>query len=188
MREAAEPPIFGPESLALAPSHFPRVTHGRHIAKAVSWRIVGSIDTLVLSFLLITFLGPLFGLEHDRGQAIKAAGTIAVTEVATKMLLYYLHEHGWEKLRWGLETRGHRRIESYRRSSTKTATWRVLASLDTMALAWLFTGNIATAISIGGMEVMTKLALYFVHERAWAQIPFGIISPAHPSGSEIPTA
>lgn len=178
MREAAEPPIFGPESAALAPSHFPRVTRSRHLAKAVSWRIVGSIDTLVLSFLLITFVGPLFGLEHDRGEAIKAASTIAVTEVATKMLLYYLHEHGWEKLRWGIVLKGQRRTESYRRSTTKTATWRVLASLDTMVLAWFFTGNIATAVSIGGMEVFTKLALYFVHERVWSRLPFGVVSPA----------
>lgn len=178
MREVAEPPIFGPEIPALAPSHFPRVTHSRHIAKAVSWRVVGSIDTLVLSYLLITLLGPLFGLEHDKGQAFKAASTIAITEVATKTLLYYLHEHGWEKLRWGIETRGHRRTESYRRSTTKTATWRVLASLDTMLLAWIFTGNVATAISIGGTEVITKLILYFLHERVWSRIPFGIVSPA----------
>lgn len=178
MREAAEPPIFGPEVPSLAPSHFPRVTRARLLTKAISWRVVGSIDTLVLSFLLITFVGPLFGLEHDRGQAIKAASTIAIAEVITKMALYYLHEHVWEKLRWGVVLNGHRRSESYARSTTKTGTWRVLASLDTTLLAWLFTGNVATAMSIGGIEVLTKLALYFVHERVWARIPFGIVSPA----------
>ncbi len=57
-----------------------------------------------------------------------------------------------------------------RRSATKTATWRVLASADTMVLGLVFTGNLATAISIGGFEVITKLVLYFFHERYWARI------------------
>lgn len=186
MRETAQPPIFGPEDTSLAPHSFPRVTHMRHLAKAVSWRVVGSIDTMILSFLLITFLGPLVGLETDRHTAAKAAGTIAITEVVTKMVLYYLHEHGWEKLRWGIETKGHRRTESYRRTTSKTFSWRVLASLDTMLLAWFFTGNVATAVSIGGAEVLTKLALYFVHERVWSQVPFGIVSPALSEASEAP--
>ena len=37
------------------------------------------------------------------------------------------------------------------------------------------TGNLATAISIGGFEVITKLVLYFFHERYWARIRWGII-------------
>lgn len=44
-----------------------------------------------------------------------------------------------------------------------------------MLLAWFFTGSVATAISIGGSEVFTKLVLYFVYERIWARLPFGIV-------------
>ena len=61
--------------------------HWRSFAKAVSWRITGSIDTLVLS-LIIT------------GSA-KLAGTIAATEVLTKIVLFYLHERAWTWLPWG---------------------------------------------------------------------------------------
>ena len=45
-----------------------------------------------------------------------------------------------------------------------------------MVLGLIFTGNLATAISIGGFEVFTKLALYFFHERSWARIRWGIIA------------
>jgi uncharacterized membrane protein len=63
--------------------------------------------------------------------------------------------------------------ESYTRSLVKTATWRVLASLDTMLLAWFFTASLITAFSIGSFEVITKLVLYFFHERIWQKINYG---------------
>ena len=46
-------------------------------------------------------------------------------------------------------------------------TWRVVASLDTALLTWLFSGNIVTGLKVGGMEIVTKLIIYFLHERAW---------------------
>ena len=151
------------------------------VVKAISWRIVGTIDTLVLSFVILSFLGPFFGLEESSGaDRARTAAFIALTEVVTKMTLYYLHERLWLRMRWdrALDEDGHYR-DGRRRSATKTATWRVLASADTMLLGLVFTGNLATAISIGGLEVITKLALYFFHERYWARIRWGIV----PGGS-----
>lgn len=156
----------------------PTISHKRSIAKAVSWRVVGSLDTLVLSWVLITYLGPAFGLEHSPKEAAKTAGLIAATEVATKIALYYLHERGWEWLRWGTSMQNGRRREAYWRTVAKTASWRITASLDTTLLAWMFTGNVATALSIGGLEVLTKLVLYFLHERAWTHVRYGIASGA----------
>jgi uncharacterized membrane protein len=66
------------------------------------------------------------------------------------------------------------RVETRSRTATKTATWRTIASLDTFMLALLFTGNVGTAVSIGGIEIFTKLFLYFLHERIWVRIRFGI--------------
>ena len=43
-----------------------------------------------------------------------------------------------------------------------------------MFLAWFFTGNLGTEISIGGLEVFTKPVLYFFHERIWSRLTFGI--------------
>lgn len=156
----------------------PTISHKRSIAKAISWRVVGSLDTLILSWVLITYLGPTFGLDHSPGEAAKTAGLIAATEVVTKIVLYYLHERGWEWLRWGTSMQNGRRREGYWRTVAKTASWRITASLDTTLLAWLFTGSVATALSIGGLEVLTKLLLYFLHERAWTHVHYGIASGA----------
>ena len=177
MKEQPERPIFGPESPRLDPPNPPEIRPARSIAKAISWRVVGTIDTLVLSFVILTSLGPFFGLEEaSAADNAKTATLIAMTEVATKLTLYYLHERFWSRLHWDrtVDEEGHHRA-SRRRSATKTATWRVLASLDTMVLGLVFTGNLATAISIGGFEIITKLVFYFFHERAWARVRWGII-------------
>ena len=177
MREHPENPIFGPEDPRLDPPNPPEIQPARSIVKAISWRVVGTLDTLILSFVILSFLGPLFGLEEaSSADKIKTAASIALTEVATKMTLYYLHERLWSRLQWNrtLDEEGHYR-DGRLRSATKTATWRVLASADTMLLGFIFTGNLATAISIGGFEIITKLVLYFFHERYWARIRWGII-------------
>ncbi len=181
MREQPERPIFGPEDPRLDPPNPPEIRPARSIAKAISWRVVGTLDTLVLSFVVLSFLGPLFGLDEvSAGDRAKTAASIALTEVATKLTLYFLHERLWSRLHWDrdLDEEGHHR-DGRRRSATKTATWRVVASLDTMVLGLIFTGNLATAISIGGFEIFTKLALYFFHERSWARIRWGIIPGSH---------
>ena len=178
MREHPEKPIFGPETPKLDPPEIaiepPEVKVWRSVAKAVSWRVLGTIDTLILSWVLITYLGPIFGMESHGSEALETASYIAITEVITKMALYFFHERLWAWIRWGVSVVEGSRVESYARTFTKTSTWRVIASLDTMLLAWFFTGNIGTAISIGGLEVVTKLILYFFHERIWASLPFGI--------------
>ena len=152
----------------------PKISAKRSVTKAVSWRIIGTFDTLVLSWLVITYLGPIFGREVNHTDALQAATYIAVTEVVTKMVLYFLHERGWERMGWGVSSEKGKRKESGWRSTSKTATWRIIALLDTTLLAWFFTGNLATAISIGGLEVITKLILYFFHERAWSRVQYGI--------------
>ena len=59
----------------------------RSLAKAVSWRITGSIDTFLISWLLT-------------GEPELAAGITAV-ELVTKISLYWLHERVWLKIKWG---------------------------------------------------------------------------------------
>jgi len=56
---------------------------------------------------------------------------------------------------------------SYKRHALKTVTWRVVGTLDTFILSWLITGSWKTGLTIGGVEVVTKMILYFFHERAW---------------------
>ena len=173
MRESPEKPIFGPETPALDPQHPPRIKAWRSVAKAISWRTVGTIDTFLVSYLLITYLGPTFG-HVSNGSEAETAGYIAITEVVTKMVLYFLHERGWAKIGWGVFNRNGRRREQKRRTTAKTISWRTIASTDTVLLAWFFTGNFRTALSIGGLEIFSKLILYYLHERIWSALPFGI--------------
>ena len=56
------------------------------------------------------------------------------------------------------------------RSLTKTLTWRILATTDTFIIAWLITGQIDWAAGIAGIEVITKMFLYYGHERVWNSI------------------
>ncbi|MCG8428349.1 MAG: DUF2061 domain-containing protein [Chromatiales bacterium] len=63
--------------------------------------------------------------------------------------------------------------ESPVRSLAKAASWRITGSLDTMLLSWLFTGDLAIAAAIGLTEVITKMVLYYLHERAWNRISLG---------------
>ena len=64
-----------------------REAHGRSLAKAVSWRITGTVDTFIISFIVT-------------GKAT-IAGSIAAVELLTKIGLYYFHERIWAVIPWG---------------------------------------------------------------------------------------
>ncbi|NBR84145.1 MAG: DUF2061 domain-containing protein [Verrucomicrobia bacterium] len=59
------------------------------------------------------------------------------------------------------------------RSFVKAISWRVTGTCDTILISWLITGHAKMAISIGFVELFTKIALYYVHERVWNRLDFG---------------
>lgn len=61
-----------------------------------------------------------------------------------------------------------------KRHIAKTITWRIIGTIDTMILGWFITGDPLKGLKIGGLEVITKMILYFLHERAWFRINFGL--------------
>lgn len=63
--------------------------------------------------------------------------------------------------------------ESMSRSAVKTVSWRVIGTIDTIIISWLITGETQLAISIGSIELFSKLLLFFVHERVWNLIKWG---------------
>jgi uncharacterized membrane protein len=126
-------------------------SHKRHIAKAITWRLVGPIDTFILSWIISG--DPFVGLK------------IGVAEVITKMGLYYLHERVWFKLNV---------TDSKKRHIIKTITWRFIGTLDTFILSWIISGNPLVGLKIGFSEVITKMILYYFHERAWYKINYGL--------------
>lgn len=59
------------------------------------------------------------------------------------------------------------RLHSIGKSVVKSVSWRILGTLDTMAISWLVTGKLSWALSIASVEVVTKMVLYIIHEQAW---------------------
>jgi len=64
------------------------------------------------------------------------------------------------------------RDKSYR-SIVKSISWRTIGTIDTIVISYFITGKIGLALSIGSIEVFTKMTLYFLHERTWNRIKFG---------------
>ncbi|HVY02169.1 MAG TPA: DUF2061 domain-containing protein [Caulobacterales bacterium] len=125
--------------------------HGRAITKAITWRVLGTVDTFLWSWLV----------THQPF----AAGAIASLETFTKIVLFYLHERVWRLFRWA--------PDSHARSLIKAVSWRMVGSTDTFMLSLLVTGSAKDAISIASIEALTKILLYYAHERIWRMIPWG---------------
>lgn len=128
----------------------------RHIAKSITWRIVGTIDTILLSWFVTG--NPLTGLK------------IGLAEVITKMFLYYFHERIWFNVKAGITKNG----DSRKRHIAKTVTWRIVGTIDTMILAWIISGDPLVGLQVGMAEVITKMILYYLHERIWYKVDFGL--------------
>ena len=64
-----------------------KVTKSRSAIKAITWRIIGTADTFIISWAIT--------------KEPVTAGAIASFEVFTKTILYYFHERGWNKVKWG---------------------------------------------------------------------------------------
>ncbi|HVX52591.1 MAG TPA: DUF2061 domain-containing protein [Chitinophagaceae bacterium] len=135
----------------------------RIVVKAASWRIFATCDTILLSYIIT-------------GHPVTAL-KIGITEVFTKIFLFYLHErYVWTNIKFGrvyaadgITVTGDKHI----RSIVKGASWRFFGTLDTIILAWLWTGNPLAALKIGVTEVITKIALFWLHERVWFKIKWG---------------
>lgn len=59
------------------------------------------------------------------------------------------------------------------RSIVKAVSWRVIGTLDTLLISYILTGEVAIAASIASIDFITKMFLYFFHERLWNKISWG---------------
>ena len=123
----------------------------RHIVKSLSWRFIGTADTLTFSWLITSDLS--------------AGLNISGITIFTKLLWYYLHERLWFKSSI---------TNSNKRHMAKTISWRGIGTLDTILFGWLITGNSLTGLKIGGIETLSKMVLYYGHVKLWYRINFGL--------------
>jgi len=61
----------------------------RSVAKAMSWRVIATLTGAVVVFFL--------------GGSLETAGKFMVLDVILKLMFYYMHERGWERVEWGLQ-------------------------------------------------------------------------------------
>jgi len=63
--------------------------------------------------------------------------------------------------------------ETHARSFFKAVSWRLLGTLDTFVISWFLTGKLEVAGSIAGLEMITKIIWFYLHERVWAAVSWG---------------
>ena len=75
-----------------------------------------------------------------------------------------------------------RMADKHYRSLIKAVSWRLTGSVDTLIISFLITGKLRWALTISGVELFTKIGLYYVHERVWEKLSFGRVKePQKPS-------
>lgn len=68
--------------------------------------------------------------------------------------------------------------DHHHRSLIKAVSWRVTGTMDTLLISFLITGKLKWALSISGVELFTKIGLYYMHERIWNKLSFGRVPEA----------
>ena len=134
-------------------------SHLRSVLKGISWRIIATTDTILIVLLVTCSFG-----NCNIGSAIE----IGLIEFIVKLGIYYIHERVWQKI---LKSKS----VSKKWSLFKTISWRAVATSTTFLISDAVLDNFEGAIYIAVLELITKFALYYFHERLWLKMPLGRI-------------
>ena len=126
----------------------------RHIVKSISWRIIGTVDKFIFAWLI----------SGDINQGINISGITTIS----KLIWYYIHERLWFNSSV---------TNSNTRHIIKTFSWRFIGTIDTVLFSWLLTGNPLTGLKIGGSETVSKMFIYYLHEKLWHKSNYGLDLP-----------
>ena len=124
----------------------------RHIIKSISWRLIATFDTMILVYLI--------------SGSLESGIKVGFLEIFSKLLLFYFHEKFW----FSYDFKNFYKI----RHLIKTFSWRIFGTIDTILISIIITGNINSALKIGLLETITKMLLYYIHEKLWYRTKFGI--------------
>jgi uncharacterized membrane protein len=134
-------------------------SHFRSVLKGVSWRVIATTDTILIVLLITCSFG---------NCSIESAIEIGIIEFVVKLGIYYFHERVWQKIL-------RKKSVSKKISLFKTISWRVIATSTTFIISDAVLDNFEGAIYIATLELITKFALYYFHERMWLKMPLGKI-------------
>ena len=68
-------------------------------------------------------------------------------------------------------------MEHHKRTLVKTITWRIIALVTTIAVVYLYSGDMKESLVVGIGANALKMVFYYVHERVWNRIDFGRVKP-----------
>lgn len=130
----------------------------RSFLKALSWRVIGAVDTAVISWLVSGDLK--LGLNM---------GALDILKIG----FYILHDQIWEKI--SIEKHQNLREGNKKRLHLiKSITWRVFSSGLTFLMGLWILKSGKQALIIAVVEIFTKFYLYYLHERLWHKTTFGM--------------
>ncbi|MDC9721963.1 MAG: DUF2061 domain-containing protein [Urechidicola sp.] len=141
-------------------SAYKQESHVRSLLKGISWRIVATIDTI----LVVLFVTCLMG-----NCSLEFAYSIAFIEFFLKLAVYYIHERVWQFT-------SKENVVTKKQTIYKSISWRLVATTMTFIISGAILedfGEIAFYIAI--TELFTKFVFYYVHERIWLKLPLGRI-------------
>ncbi len=153
-------------------------TKRRSITKGITWRALAMTDTVLLAFI---FTG-----------SLTAALSIGGIELITKVIWYYFHERLW--LHIPAEHEDFPRLSKWlgherkTRSFIKAVSWRFFGAIDTTVISFVITGHLGVSGAIGGTELITKILLYYLHDRAWSHVQWGKRAAPAVSPHDAPSA
>jgi adenylylsulfate kinase len=70
-------------------------------------------------------------------------------------------------------------LETRRRSVAKALSWRLISLFITTGVAWKATGRMDVAASVGLVDMAVKMGLFYMHERWWSRVKYGIRPPEY---------
>ena len=141
-----------------------KVTKNRSLIKSISYRVIGFVNTFLISFLVIN--------NGVNEKTIKYSLYLALLVLIIKAITYYLHERFWNFFDFGRLNK----TVSKMRSILKALTWRIAASTITLISAILITSNLDWTKSIVIYEFINGILIYYVHERIWNRLNWGRIN------------
>ncbi|MCF6306845.1 MAG: DUF2061 domain-containing protein [Flavobacteriaceae bacterium] len=134
-------------------------SHIRSLLKGISWRVVATADTILIVLFITCISGEC---------SIESAIEIGLIEFVVKLAIYYVHERIWQKILRNKQV-------SKKLTLFKTISWRTIATTATLIISGAVLDDFEGAVYISLIELFTKFALYYFHERMWLKMPLGKI-------------
>ena len=123
----------------------------RHLLKSLSWRLIASLDTFTLSYII--------------SSDVKYGASITVIEIISKTIFYYFHERLWIRSKI---------TKAKIRHFIKPFTWRIFGTIDTILISTFIYSDYKMGIELGIYETFTKIILFYLHDKIWYQSKFGL--------------